>query len=83
MNNKILKILSSDPFNCVKSDKVIKAVEINAIVLMLVAANIPFDINFSPSNKKFAKQIRLKIFISSSIVMNFNFQFEAGNIALY
>ncbi|MGE5627594.1 MAG: hypothetical protein ACM3X7_05680 [Solirubrobacterales bacterium] len=81
MNNNLLKILSSDAFNCLKSEKVIKAAEINAIILMLFAANIPFDINFSPSNGKFAKQIRLKIFISPAIIMNLNFQFEAGDIA--
>lgn len=82
MNNKIKKILNLDTFNCFAKGKVVKVAELNAAITILTTANIPYDLSFSPSNGRFAKQAKLKIYITPSITVSFTIQFESGQIAL-
>ena len=82
MYNEIINILSAETFRKLASGDIIQIAEINAITSLLLKANIPFDMLFSPGNKRFAKQVRLIIYITPATTLSFNLQFEAGATAL-
>ena len=77
-----MKILSMEAFNRLTAGGVVQVAEINAAIALLLSANIPYDMSFSPSNRRFAKQVSLTVFITPTITLSFSIQFEGGSIAL-
>lgn len=82
MYNDIMKILSLEIFSKFASGCVVQVAEINAAVTLLLSSNIPFDLLFSPTNRRFAKQVLFVIFITPTIKVTFSIQFEGGELAL-
>jgi hypothetical protein len=82
MYNEIMKILSMEIFSKFAAGGVIQVAEINAAIALLLSTNIPFEIVFSPSNRMFAKQVVLTVYITPTITIAFSIQFEGGAIAL-
>ncbi len=82
MFNDVMKILSMEAFSKFVAGGIVQAAEINTAVNLLLGANIPFDVIFSPSNKRFAKQVLLIIYITPAITIEFSIQFEGGQLAL-
>lgn len=82
MFNNLLNILASAEFNTLLCGGIVKTAEINALITLLIAANIPYNLVFSPSNGRFAKEAVLTIFITPSINLSFIIQYEAGQIAI-
>lgn len=82
MYNDIMKILSLETFSRLAAGGIVQIAEINAAITLLLSANIPYDMSFSPSNRRYAKQVRLTVFITPTITLSFSIQFEGGQIAL-
>lgn len=82
MFNDVMKILSMEAFSKFIAGGVVQAAEINVAVNILLGANIPFDLIFSPSNRRFAKQVLLVIYITPAITIEISIQFEGGQLAL-
>ena len=82
MFNDVMKILSMEAFSKFVAGGIVQVAEINTAVNLLIAANIPFNLTFSPSNRLFAKQVELTVYITPTITIAFSIQFEGGDLAL-
>lgn len=82
MGNNLLNILNSSAFRPILCGGIVKTAELNVAITLLTTANIPYNVAFSPSNGRFAKEVLLTIFITPAITLHFVFQYEAGQIPL-
>jgi hypothetical protein len=72
-------ILASEVFTNLVNSKTLKIVEFDAIIALLIKLKIPFDVEYSPGNRRLAESTSLSVYINPSTTLNFTINFEAGN----
>ncbi len=76
--NDIIKLLSCDTFRLLTTSSTIKIVQLNAVIALLIKLNIPFDIEYSPGTRRLAAAASLTVYITPTLTLSYNFNFEAG-----
>lgn len=82
MQNEIIEILSSGVFKRIIAGEIVPIAEINVVITLLIKTNIPFDIEFTPGDRRIAKEAVLRIYITPATYIRITIQFEAGRIVL-
>lgn len=82
MKNEIIEILSTGIFKKIIAGETIQIVEINAAIVLLIKTNIPFDLSFTPGDRRIAKEAVLRIYITPATSIRITIQFEAGSTVL-
>ncbi|MDO7788253.1 hypothetical protein [Desulforamulus aquiferis] len=71
-------LLASDTFRALLCTDAIQISQLNAVVVLLIKAGIPFDISYSPGTRRLSAAAELTIFINPTTTLNFTLSFEAG-----
>lgn len=71
-------ILKTEIFTRVINSDFAKLAEINALLALLIEADIPFDTAFSPGTRRTAAAIELTIYINPTTTINFVITLEQG-----
>jgi hypothetical protein len=77
-NSDIITLLTSQAFSSLASSRNIKIAEFDAIIAILIKAKIPFDVEYSPGNRREAESAELIIFINPITTLNVTFTFQGG-----
>lgn len=71
-------LLKTDIFSRLRRSNTLKIAELSAIMKVLISADIPFDLVFSPGTRREAAAIELSIYINPTTTIDFVITLEAG-----
>jgi len=71
-------LLKTELFSSLFDRDTIKLTELDAILRLLVKAEIPFDLTYSPGTKRTAAALELTVYINPTTTLNFIITLQAG-----
>jgi len=71
-------ILGADLFKSLLNNDVLKLVQLQAIISILIKACIDFDLTFSGGTRRSATELELTVFINPTTSISFVISLEAG-----
>ncbi len=77
-SKELESILKAEAFTKILNSDFARISEINAILALLIEANIPFDLEFSPGTRREAAALSLTIYINPTTTINFIIPLQAG-----
>lgn len=77
-NNDLITLLTSQAFSSTARSRNIKIAEFDALIAILIKAKIPFDVEYSPGNRREAESAALIIYINPTTTLNLTFDFQAA-----
>jgi len=78
IKKEVLSILSTQTFQRILNNDIIRIGELNAAIALLIKAEIPFDVEYSPGTRRLSPAAELTIYINPSTTINFTINFGAA-----
>ncbi|RKD34599.1 hypothetical protein [Thermohalobacter berrensis] len=78
INKELNRILSTEVFQKIINNDIIRIRQLNAAISLLIKTGIPFDITFSPGTRRDAAAAELSIFVAPTTTITFLITFEGG-----
>lgn len=79
ISKELTTILTSQFFSNLANSKSVKIAEFDAILSILIKAQIGFDVEYSPGTNRTAESAELTIYINPSTTLNFTINFQQGS----
>ena len=78
VNKQLLKILSTDVFQSLLNNNIIKIEQYLSIIRLLTVKNIGYDVVFSPGTNRNYPLISLAIYVNPSTTLDFEIELDNG-----
>ncbi len=78
INKHLLKILSTDVFQALLNNNIIKVEQLLSIIRLLTIKNIGYDLTFSPGTNRSYPLIELSIYVNPSTTLDFEIELDNG-----
>ncbi|WP_427340343.1 hypothetical protein [Caloranaerobacter sp. DY30410] len=83
INKDVLNILSTGVFKKILDCDVIEIAQLNAVIALLIKANIDFDVSFTSGTRRSSPTATLTIYINPTARIRFSFVFDSNIINIF